>query len=289
MRARGGTAALIVLVAVGASCGGRSVSRSVDGSGGSEASGGRGGSNASGGRGGASAGGWIETGGSGTAGAGGRVVVDCSKAATIGECGFDFDDPHFYYEAQTGICERFSVGVCPDRRNHFESEVACLVACQGQARMDFTVCSSSSECGLLDRECCHCTPGTRESLIAVNLTLGLDRCALVSCTTCPPFEDPDRAWFGASCAEGHCRLVDAKREPITECETDADCTLRRGMACCESCDPDPANVISVNLAKHFSELVCGGPAACDDCEIPEFPPGIVPVCTDGRCAVGRER
>jgi hypothetical protein len=206
--------------------------------------------------------------------------VDCTLPPEAGSCSAAFQR---WYYSPGGVCEPFIYGGCGATSNNFETEEACLAACEGQATNDVTACASSSECVVIDRSCCSCAASSRDSLVAVNVARAGERCAAVDCVPCVPEPDPNRAWFGATCTDGHCRLFDARQSAITECMEPADCTLRWGLACCESCAPLATGPVAVNLSAGFSALVCGDePAGCDDCLVPDT--GLyLPWCNDGRC------
>jgi hypothetical protein len=220
--------------------------------------------------------------GSGNAPAGGSAgMVDCSLPPHPGTCDAAFD---VWYYSPSGTCEPFTFGGCEGNSNRFATEEDCYATCQGQAINDVTKCESPSDCVVIDRLCCSCDASHRESLVAVNAAHAGDRCAAVDCIPCSPPPDPNRAWYGATCTDGHCRLFDARERPITECTMGTDCTLRWGLSCCESCTPSANEPVSVNLSAGFSELVCGdGPVACDACAPPSTTP-YVPACAEGRCA-----
>jgi hypothetical protein len=338
MRVHGGLS-IVLLLAVGASCGGRSKDDCVVGncSEGPTRAAGRGGS--SGGNGGGLAGrqatggggypgvGGAETGGAGVGGAGtggvggssGTVgqgaggvspgtagtgapagagnapvsgrggtggsgsAVDCSLPPHPGTCDAAFER---WYYSPSGTCERFMFGGCEGNSNNFATEEECFAACQGQAMNDITKCESSRECIVVDRSCCSCEAASSESLLAVNVGLSDRGCAAVDCPACSPQPELDssRVWYGATCTYGHCRLFDARALPMTECEINENCQLRRGLACCESCSSGP--LVSLNLARGFDTIACGEETvACDGCTAPPPPMGTTALCSEGRCVV----
>jgi hypothetical protein len=339
MRVRGGLS-ILVLMAVGASCGGRSKGECVvvNCSEGPAGSGGRGGSSsgnggnlagqqATGGSGhtgvgGAESGGTgvggLETGGGGgssgtlgqgtggmplgtggtgaPAGAGNAPVsgsggtsgtgaaVDCSLPPDSGTCDAAFQR---WFYSPSGICERFMFGGCEGNSNNFGTEEECIAACQGQAMNDITKCESSSQCVVVDRSCCNCESASPDSIVAVNGN-HYRGCAAADCPACSTPRQPDlnRAWYGATCTYGHCRLFDTRALPMTECEIDENCQLRRGVACCESCSSDPYTLVSLNLARGFDAVACGAePVGCNACAVPPPPVGTAALCSEGRCVV----
>jgi hypothetical protein len=211
-------------------------------------------------------------------GAGG-AAVDCSLPPDSGSCLAAFSR---WFYASSGLCEPFTWGGCEGNANNFESEAACLAACQGQSENDVTACAQPSDCVVEARRCCAAEPPSLETLVAVNTAHAGLRCAAVDCLPQVPDPDPARPWFGATCTDGHCRVIDARNLPIAKCTQISDCTLRNDLSCCGRCSAGTDAPIAVNLSAGFDDLFCGSePVACDDCA-PDYG-AYVPMCIDGEC------
>jgi hypothetical protein len=184
----------------------------------------------------------------------------------------------------------FTYGGCQGNANNFQSLEACQTACSGgEPNMD--ACTAPGECVLIGPSCCSpCDPASSRSFVAVNRAATMSyaqvhRCEAVDCAACPPVAEPQRTLqnFIATCEKGQCRVVDIRENDVTACTANADCVLRDGAECCEGCDGQ--GIVAVNRNGGLGKLVCTVPVSgCDAC-VPNIPPGYLPACTNGHCAV----
>lgn len=226
-------------------------------------------------------------GSAGDFGGSGHKPAFCSLEAEPGPC--EAAMRRYFYNSESGRCESFIYGGCDGNENNFKSFVECERTCGSS---DLDSCSENTDCRVVAAGCCGSTCGTPtlDDVIAVNVDAKtfreLQRCDLVGCPTIyceprPPTERPD-SYLGAVCESGRCKAVDLSNTAVTACSSAADCTLRHGVRCCESCSTDNYDLVSVNEAA-LLELVCPSePAECPPC-VPTAPEEYAPDCVDGRC------
>lgn len=151
-------------------------------------------------------------------------------------------------------------------------------------------CSSNSDCIVAPRSCCgSCGAATSTDLIALargdaDAYRNAACAGGVGCPECASLPDP---YLLATCEAGTCVAHDLHGDPLTECASDADCTLRTAECC--GCGPQTADsVVAINDARgNYGDLVCETDAACPPC-VPFFD-GLAAVCRDGRCGVAQQR
>lgn len=221
------------------------------------------------------------TNGSGTTGSGGGPSDDrCLLPFESGPCEGAFGA--FGYNAETGRCEEFIWGGCGGNENRFDSLEACLNVCDPGGR---TACESTAEC-VVDHGCCgFCGMDHPDQLVAVNAKYGsftAPQCALVDCAQCTVPEQLGH--FGARCNEGTCEIYDVRKSDLSACETDADCRLRAGLSCCESCGETNWVAVSTDRERVEKELCGDMPAGCPACA-PIEPVRTFAACSQGHCQV----
>jgi len=220
--------------------------------------------------------------GSGTTGSGGGPPDDrCRLPLESGVCNAAFSV--YGYNVETGRCEQFTYGGCDGNENRFDTLEDCLAVCDPNGR---TACETSQEC-VIDHGCCgFCGVESGEDLVAVNSEYasytGI-QCAGVDCVSCPPSDEV--AQYGARCNEGSCEVYDVRKSDVSACNSDADCRLRGGLGCCESCGETSWVAVSTD-DELITEELCGGLLLpCPACS-PAQPEGITAICgADGHCAV----
>jgi hypothetical protein len=79
-------------------------------------------------------------------------------------------------------------------------------------------------------------------------------------------------------------VQDLRDSAVSACKIDADCRLRSGTACCESCSPN--DVVAVRSDGTFEKLVCGDVLPpCLAC-LPSEPANALASCgPTGHCIV----
>jgi hypothetical protein len=169
----------------------------------------------------------------------------------------------------------------------------------GSGLLDFTVCSSSSQCEVVPATCCSCGLGPVSNYTAINSANDAqfkEQCQGRGCG-CPSVAfDPNNPvlYYVATCqkpadapdgvAAGHCVVVDLRATGVTSCKVPADCSLRAGTACCPGCSVGQPVAINSSQEEALEGVVCGkDPIVCDLC-LPTFG-GYDATCSDGRCAV----
>jgi hypothetical protein len=221
-------------------------------------------------------------GASNSAGAGGSATEACAAMQEPGQCNAYI--PAFWHNPKTGLCEPFVYGGCGGNANRYPSRDACIRACPAAAD-DWGKCVNDSNCALVSASCTElCDPVSDEQLVAVNAAhlplYGNSHCSGVfpgvPCKSLGETEQT-RKYFKPVCQNTRCSLIDIRESSQTECQSDGDCMLREGAACCAECDG--YGWVSVNQRADL----CGGAAtACDDCTAPR-PFDLHAVCVLGRC------
>ena len=88
----------------------------------------------------------------------------------------------------------------------------------------------------------------------------------------------------ATCVDGQCTVLDAREQDFARCASSADCRLRCGSGCCESCSSGE-DLIAVNGAADLNAELCDDePAICPAC-VCTIPEGASAECVDDRCVV----
>jgi hypothetical protein len=258
------------------------------GAGGSMNSGGRGGSVSSGGRGGAGGSGMAAVSGAGgtaQAGGGGMPPVDrCAlPAPNLRSCD---GSPFFYHDVTTGECMGVTSMQCPDDLSRtFRSLAECLDSCPS-ARPAPNACDVTSDCIIAQPGCCAaCEPLAEEQFVAIHHarrdTLGGD--CDVACGPCNQVTELERTgqYFVPACGQVSCLLLDLRRTSAA-CDSDDDCSLRDGSACCEGCDGTGLVALS---STEYVEATCAPNTGCDGC-VPNIPAEFEAGCNDnGHCVV----
>jgi hypothetical protein len=173
--------------------------------------------------------------------------------------------------------------------------------------IDIRGCVSPTDCTLEPVNCCpsSCEPVPLNQYTAVNskyVAQYTQRCATVDCfpASCPPVppEQKNLPYFAAVCSGpdpcetvpncGHCEAVDLRQFGPADCDTSADCYLRMGTQCCETCVGGTDQVVALSRKMDFSFMLCGsGPIGCPAC-MPVIPPGLAAVCSAARrCVVAQ--
>jgi hypothetical protein len=106
---------------------------------------------------------------------------------------------------------------------------------------------------------------------------------------CPAIGCPSFTGYNvAVCRSASCTGIDIREDELTACATDADCTLRWGVRCCESCDAgsDTTGLVAVRSSPSYSEALCDPQAPCPPCAPPPYPAEASAVCNAaGHCEV----
>lgn len=219
--------------------------------------------------------------GTGTTGSGGGPHDDrCQLPIEPGPCDGAFEA--YGYDTETGRCEKFIYGGCEGNDNRFDTITECLGLCEPAG----LACEKNSDCAI-DHDCCGpCNIQRPDQLVAVNAkyaTFAAPHCLLLDCAYCPPSDEIGN--FGARCNEGTCEVYDVRKSDLSACEVDADCRLRLGLGCCESCGGSAWVAVSTDHERVHKELCGDMDVACPACE-PIYPEDLGARCgSDGHCYV----
>lgn len=160
----------------------------------------------------------------------------------------------------------------------------------------FLLCESPSDCTIVARTCCGvCSEPQLDDVIAVAKEQQQAYRESVCdpgqpCPLCAAEPNPDlfASCVGASDnAPGQCQAFDVSQTAIGACQSDDDCVLRNGLACCESCTTATrSTLVAINKNEEgaLHDLVCEGDVACPECA-PSYPPNAKAVCEAGSCRV----
>ncbi|WP_437908686.1 BPTI/Kunitz domain-containing protein [Sorangium sp. So ce327] len=221
-----------------------------------------------------------------SSGTGGESPDRCTLPQETGPC--DAAIPSYWHDPATGECVPFTYGGCEGNANRFESLAACLETCQGTTT-DMDACAAPGDCVLAPPRCCaSCDPVDASAFVALHRDAVADfwnasGCGDTQCERCPEVGEAESTsqYFAATCDSGSCVVVDVRESPLTECTKDADCALRDGVGCCESCDGK--GIVALNRSGDLGALVCPEEVvACPPCA-PVVPEGMTAVCSEGRC------
>lgn len=239
--------------------------------------------------------------GGGSAGTGGGTGDPaCVLPPSSGNCNAYI--PSWYHDPSTGICRPFVYGGCGGNENRYASLEQCQKACPSNSP-NYDACKVPSDCMITGTGCCGICDSpniTLNDLLAYNKQYaGLLSCGValdiagdpsagaaapIACAPCPapPGGPGTLRYFVPDCVAGQCAVQDLRTSPVTACQTNAECKVRHGTACCEGCGS--GDEFAVRNDGSFEKLVCGsGPVACPAC-VPA-PTGGLPYCNAGRCSV----
>lgn len=192
----------------------------------------------------------------------------------------------FAFDADAERCRYFSTARCEVTKNRFDTLEACVAACDpgGLDR-----CRVAADCTVRSAGCCRaCEPAKREELRAIPIAYAdVETCPDVACGACPPYDgEPERPYYGATCTNQRCELMDVRDTELGTCAADGDCRLRRGLECCE-CGGDGPWVAISNQPLAVANLLCGAPLACDQTCDRSPPEDLRASCVAGRCLISK--
>jgi len=157
---------------------------------------------------------------------------------------------------------------------------------------EWFACGANTECAIREARCCQfCGPETASDAIAYNAQYAAQvsthfcgdippPCPAVDCILRPAYVLP-------FCIEGRCQAIDIREDKLTSCSTEAECRLRWGTACCESCTQDIGMLVAVNSQVDYEGSVCGGAVPCPRCAIASYPSNARALCSpEHHCTVG---
>ena len=213
----------------------------------------------------------------------------CSGAATGGGPVCDAAIPSYTHDSARGLCRPFEYDGCSSSLNRYDTLADCQAACADTTPRSDT-CKTASDCVLGGATCCGpCdNPGlTVHDFIAYNQEYASRArlCGDVACGPCPePDGEPTVKYFAATCVNERCVVEDLRKNPVTACTQDTECTLRRGSHCCTSCGGGGLHdVIAVRNDGSFEELLCSDDVGCPECA--SLPIEASAACSSGRCVI----
>lgn len=220
-------------------------------------------------------------GGAGTAGS--QQDPPCLEPITANDASScDFDA--YAFDAEAEHCRYFFKARCGVTKNRFDTLDACVAACDPGG---LEHCQNSADCVVQGAACCGgCEPVKAEDLRAISRAYAeVQTCPGVQCGPCADHEGPpERPYYGATCANQRCELVDVRETELGSCVADSDCRLRRGLECCE-CDSSGPWVAVANQPLAVANLLCGAPVSCDQTCDRTPPEDLQATCFEGRCVV----
>ncbi len=153
------------------------------------------------------------------------------------------------------------------------------------AAVDWGACTGPGQCELA-MKCCACGVLGLDQLTPIH-SANRDAFKKQSCgpnpLPCPPCVGTIDPNLMARCESGRCQGFDIRSDPTyTKCGSDQECTLRKGLACCE-CGAE-GNWVAVS---HVGNMLIGRDACavgsvCPGC-IPVPPGDLFPRCDNGTC------
>ena len=156
----------------------------------------------------------------------------------------------------------------------------------GGGTIDWDACTGPGQCELAPQKCCTCGILGLGDLRAINSSKRAEFSKQVCSTMpapCPPcvgINDPN---LMARCESGRCRGFDIRTDPTyTKCGSNQECTLRKGLTCCE-CGADGDWVAVSHLGKMLlAAELCGPNSVCPGC-VPVPPVYYAARCVNGAC------
>ncbi|HEY4159488.1 MAG TPA: BPTI/Kunitz-type proteinase inhibitor domain-containing protein [Polyangiaceae bacterium] len=218
-------------------------------------------------------------GASGNAGASSNACEQPPPGNGLGPC--EAIVTQYSHDPVTGLCLPQLSNWCEGGPNLYGSWDACHASCPDDA---FGTCAIDGDCTLLT-QACACEPLDELSLVPVNVTHSAEYTVKYlgnsSCGSCPAVSVTAQTsqYFLPVCRTGACAVLDARTTPLTACQSDADCTVRAGLGCCESCGA--SHYVAVNVSADFC-LGGAGAEACAACA-PTSPSLLYAMCIFGRC------
>jgi hypothetical protein len=216
----------------------------------------------------------------------------CTAPQYSGTCDADFEV--WWHDPELGLCVPLVYGGCGSNANRHATRDDCLARCPSRdGAVD--VCEQSAECTLHPAGCCDpCEPVSPRDFVALRADRVDDydehyECGPIACAGCEFVPAPERVlpYLYATCAAGQCTVRDVREQPLSECSTDADCTLRCGTGCCTSCGSGE-DVVALSVHADWQDDFCGPnvpPCPLCDCVIPDR---LSATCDDGHCQVAFE-
>jgi hypothetical protein len=158
---------------------------------------------------------------------------------------------------------------------------------------DWLACAEPTECQLVENDCCggYCFEHPLSDYTAINGKhigdlSGLICSEPVACPGCAGlWSHPN---YTALCRDGRCSAVDVRNDELSQCVTDADCRLRWGASCCESCGAGAVDQLTaLSLLVNLDAALCGSAGGCPlDCVPPPYPAEAIAYCgQNGHCAI----
>lgn len=157
-------------------------------------------------------------------------------------------------------------------------------------KIDFAACNGPGQCTLVASGCCDaCGMPQLSGLTAVNKE-NVPEFKKEVCPEpeqCPGCETKFNPNLFAYCESGKCVGADMRTDPVSQCHKPADCKLRFGAGCCESCTgtEEQLTSVAINNENDLKSLVCSPGTVCENC-MPQYPMGPIVDCgAEGHCKV----
>ena len=158
----------------------------------------------------------------------------------------------------------------------------------GGGTVDWGACTGPGQCELAPAMCCACGQLSLSQLAAFNSSkraeFSRQTCGAMPnpCPPCAPIIDPN---FMARCESGRCRGFDIRTDPTyTKCGSNQECTLRKGLACCECGAAGDWVAVSRVGAMLINAEACASGSVCPGC-VPVPPANTSAICLNGACAL----
>jgi len=158
----------------------------------------------------------------------------------------------------------------------------------GGGAIDWSACTGPGQCELAPAMCCACGQLSLSQLAAFNSSkraeFSRQICGAMPnpCPPCAPIIDPN---FMARCESGRCRGFDIRTDPTyTKCGSNQECTLRKGLACCECGAAGDWVAVSRVGNMLITAEACASGSVCPGC-VPVPPANISAMCLNGACTL----